>query len=118
MNFVSLFRKGAQQEATASPPHHYRERAVSEDWLFHGKDEVGREGWFVRIEVTGMYPRRYGPFATQQEACGLLEDFLHDLVEPFSNLDRDLDRPEQTCVIEGVPRLTATTSGADGDSGT
>lgn len=94
-------------------PHHYRERAVSEDWLFHGKDEVGREGWFVRIEVTGMYPRRVGPFATQEEACGLLEDFLHDLVEPFGNLERDLDRPEQSCVVEGVPRLAATTKGGD-----
>ncbi len=110
MNFVSLFCKGSQQEAAASVPRHYCERAVSEDWLFHGKDEVGREGWFVRIEVTGMYPRRYGPFATQQDACGLLEDFLHDLMEPFSNLDRVLDRPEQTCLVEGVPRLVATTN--------
>jgi hypothetical protein len=108
MGIASLFRKVSQQSGTASPPHHYRERAVSEDWLFHGKDEVGREGWFVRIEVTGMYPRRYGPFATQAEACELLEDFLHDLVEPFGNLERDLDRPEQTCVIEGVPRLEVT----------
>ena len=100
----------APHQTCARPrlPHHYRERAVSEDWLFHGKDEVGREGWFVRIEVTGMYPRRYGPFATQAEACELLEDFLHDLVEPFGNLERDLDRPEQTCVIEGVPRLEVT----------
>ena len=103
MGIASLFRKVSQQPGTASPPHHYRERAVSEDWLFHGKDEVGREGWFVRIEVTGMYSRRYGPFATQAEACELLEDFLHDLVEPFGNLERDLDRPEQTCVIEGAP---------------
>lgn len=110
MRIVSLFRKGSQQQGDASAPHHYRERAVSEDWLFHGKDEVGREGWFVRIEVTGMYPRRYGPFAAQEDACEFLEDFLHVLVEPFDDLERDLDRPEQTCVMEGVPRLVAKTN--------
>jgi hypothetical protein len=108
MSIGSFLRKVSQQQG-ASPPRHYRERAVSDDWLFHGKDEVGREGWFVRIEITGMYPRRYGPFATQEEACAFLEDFLHDLVEPFSNLDNELDRPEQSCVIEGMPRLAATT---------
>lgn len=111
MSIVSLFRKVSQQQGGASMPHHYRERAISEDWLFHGKDEVGREGWFVRIEVTGMYPRRVGPFATQEEACEVLEDFLHDLVEPFGTLERELDRPQQNCVVEGVPRLTTTLNG-------
>ncbi|MFY4730243.1 hypothetical protein [Nitrospira sp. BLG_2] len=110
MSIGSFLRKVSQQQGVA-PPRHYRERAVSDDWLFHGRDEVGREGWFVRIEITGMYPRRYGPFATQEKACALLEDFLHDLVEPFANLDNELDRPEQGCVIEGMPRLAATTDG-------
>ena len=112
MSIVSLFRKASQQQGDASMPHHYRERAVSEDWLFHGKDEVGREGWFVRIEVTGMYPRRVGPFATQEDACELLEDFLHDLLEPLRNLESELERPEQSCVVEGVPRLAATPNGS------
>lgn len=66
MSIASLFRRASQQQGDASMPHHYRERALSQEWLFHGKDEVGREGWFVRIEVTGMYPRRVGPFARKR----------------------------------------------------
>lgn len=45
----------------------------------------------------------------------MLEDFLHDLVEPFGTLERELDRPKQNCVVEGVPRLAAATTGTSHD---
>ncbi len=111
MGSVTLVRKGSKQQTEASSPHYLRERPVSEDWLFQGKDELGREGWFLRIEVTGMYSRRCGPFESQDEACGFLEDFMYgEVLEAFCNIENELKTPEQACVVEGVPRLAATTN--------
>ena len=58
---LALVRNGSKQQAEASIPHYIRERPISEEWLFQGKDELGREGWFLRIEVTGLWPRRVWP---------------------------------------------------------
>ena len=72
------------------------------------EDELGREGWFLRIEVTGMWPRRCGPFRTQAAACEFLEYVLgNELLEAFCNIENEIHGPEQACVVEGVPRLEA-----------
>ena len=36
----------------------WRELPVTEDMLFRGTDERGRSGWFMRLTVGGMFPRR------------------------------------------------------------
>lgn len=39
----------------------WRERVLTEDELFEGTDDVGHSGWwFLRLNFTGMYPRRLG----------------------------------------------------------
>ena len=112
---LALVRKGSKQQTEAPAPHHDRERALSEDWLFQGKDEVGREGWFLRIEVTGMGPRRCGPFTTQDKACEFLEGFLHrHVLGGFCEIQSEMTPPHQTCVTKGVPQLAATPNGAGG----
>lgn len=99
------------QESDASPFPRERERALSADSLFQGKDEVGREGWFLRIEVTGLYARRCGPFKSQEEACEFLDAFLNNhVMEGLVDILNEMDRPDQNCVVEGVQRLTATAS--------
>ncbi|MBX3329456.1 MAG: hypothetical protein KF722_03565 [Nitrospira sp.] len=107
---LALVRKGSKPQTEAGAPHHNRERALSEDWLFQGKDEVGHEGWFLCLEVTGMYPRRCGPFTTHEEACEFLEGFLNGyILEALCDTESEMDRPHQTRVVKGVPQLTATT---------
>jgi hypothetical protein len=44
----------------------WRELPVTEDMLFRGTDERGRSGWFVRLTVGGMFPRRVGPTGPNQ----------------------------------------------------
>ena len=83
----------------------WRERPLSERWLFHGEDEAGRLGWFVRIEVTGLYPRRVGPFATKAEAVKMIEYVAGEtILELFTNLQNNLTI-DQACLVEGVPTL-------------
>ena len=107
---LALVRKGSKQQTEASAPPHDRERGLSEESLFRGKDEVGREGWFLRIEVTGMYARRCGPFETQDSAYRFLDYFLNGhVMAAFVDIQNEMDRPIQSCVTEGVPRLIAIT---------
>ena len=108
---MSLVSNNTEQaEAPALCVH--RERELSEEWLFQGTDERGCKGWFLRIEVTGMYPRRCGPFETQEDALEFLEAFLSDVAtDPFCELDNRVRTP-QLCMVEGIPRLAATTNGA------
>ena len=95
-------------------PHLCRERALSKDWLFHGKDELGRGGWFLRIEVTGMFPRRCGPFASLDDACAFLEEFLErDLIAALNYLKNALNAAGQGCVVESECRLPASVNGVE-----
>jgi len=65
----------------------WRECPLTEDVLFRGTDEGGRSGWFLRLTVSGMYPRRVGPYRTKAEAIDALEEFVADVYsEPFLNL--------------------------------
>jgi len=114
MSSVSLVRTKSQHQTEESLFPVNRERPLSEDWLFHGKDEVGREGWFLRIEVTGLYARRCGPFKSQDEACEFLDGFLNKhIMEALCEILSEMTPPEQACVVEGVPRLASTITGAE-----
>lgn len=86
----------------------WRERILTEEELFHGEDEAGRMGWFLRLSVTGLYPRRIGPYHTREEALAVLdavagEFVLGTMTDILNNLES-----HQVCVQEGVPLLTAT----------
>ena len=90
--------------------HTWRELPVTEDMLFRGTDERGRAGWFCRLTVGGLFPRRVGPYRTKSEAREVLEEFIGEIrLELFLNLLNAVDNP-QVCVIEGVPTLKGMTS--------
>lgn len=86
-----------------------RELPVTDDVLFRATDERGRSGWFVRLTVGGMFPRRVGPYRTKSEASEALEDFMAEVqMELFLNLMNAM-KDHQVYVIEGVPTLLADT---------
>ena len=92
----------------------FRERALLEESLFQGKDERGCDGWFLRLEVTGLYPRRVGPFSSKARAVELLEEFLGEVVMgPLCETGNTV-RDKQVCVVEGMPRLAASPNSAEG----
>lgn len=88
----------------------WRERPCSADELFYGTDEAGRTGWFLRLSVTGMYPRRIGPYPSQEEALAVLDAVAAEFVmDSLTDLLNDLT-DDQVCIQEGVPYLAATAS--------
>lgn len=89
----------------------WRERPVSDWWLFRAQDDAGRRGWFLRFEVTGLYARRVGPFPTRTDALDCVEALLAEIT-----LGAVLDlcnvlTSEQACVTEEIPKLTRRTKG-------
>lgn len=85
----------------------WRERPLTEEILFRGTDEGGRSGWFLRLTVSGLYPRRVGPYRTKAEAIEALEEFVSDVyAEALLNV-MNAAQNGQVFVVEGVPTLNA-----------
>ena len=94
-------------QGSADAPQVWHERALSGQSVFHGEDKLGRTGWFLRLEVTGLFPRRCGPFASREEAKDALDRFLGDLVPgALCELGNELGAGQ--CVVEGFQTITAT----------
>jgi len=84
----------------------WRECPVTEEILFKGTDEGGRSGWFLRLTVSGLYPRRVGPYRTKALAIDAFEDFVADVSsEPLLNL-LNATQDDRVFMVEGVPTLT------------
>jgi hypothetical protein len=82
----------------------WRERPVTDEVIVRGTDECGRSGWFLRVTVSGLYPRRIGPYRTKGHALTVLENFLCEELELLCNLQNEM-RDEQAYAVEGVPPL-------------
>jgi hypothetical protein len=83
----------------------WRERPVTEEVLFRGTDEYGRSGRFLRLTVSGLYPRHVGPCRTKGQALNALEDFVSEAeLEGFCKLQNEM-QDAQVCVVEGVHQL-------------
>ena len=67
--------------------HNYLDRPLDYPWLIRSVNSFGQEEWFVRVEVAGLHPRRFGPIATKEEAKEFYAQVLDDL---DSLLDIDL----------------------------
>ena len=63
------------------------DRRPEHPWLLRSVNSFGQEEWFIRVEVTGLHPRRLGPMATQEEA---LKFYAHVISELAGQLDADL----------------------------
>lgn len=99
---------------TVPPPETaqtWREQPVSDRWLFRAQDEAGRRGWFLRLEFTGLYARRVGPFPTRTDALDCLETLRAEItMGPLTDL-HNVMTSEQAYVTEAMPRLTGRTKG-------
>ena len=97
--------KGEPEAESTGPCRTWREKPITRDVVFRGKDECGRTGWFVRITVSGLYPRRVGPYPTKRTAIDGLEEILAGMIqEPLLEMETDITNT-QTYVIEGIPML-------------
>ena len=88
----------------------WRECPVMDDVIFEATDDCGRAGWFLRLTVSGLYPRRVGPYLTKEQAINVWEAFITEVeLGLFLDLMNELD-PTQAYVVEGVPQLVGSST--------
>ena len=75
------------------------ERKPQPDWLVRARNEHGQLEWFLRIQCTGLYPRRFGPFPTKQRALLFLDDVLEEILDAMTGTSSELE-PNRECILE------------------
>ena len=63
-----------------------------EEWFRRSRDQFGRPAWFVRVEMTGLRPRRFGPFPTKYKGLLFLDHLLNEVADAVCSASGDLDR--------------------------
>ncbi len=63
-----------------------------QEWFRRSRDQFGRSVWFVRVHVTGLRIRRYGPFPTKHRGLLFLDHMLNEVADALSSAEFDLER--------------------------
>jgi len=85
-------------KAKAVAPRKKRERITimevppCDEWFQQGRDQWGREVWFIRVQVTGLRPRRFGPFPNKRKGLLFLDHLLNDVTDSICSAGNDLER--------------------------
>ncbi len=67
------------------------ERKPQPDWLITAVNEYGEREIFLRVQTTGMYPRRFGPFQTEHDAWQFLNGVCREVWDAFQNAPSGVD---------------------------
>lgn len=74
------------KEPTTEPSNKKRERLVNietppkPEWFVRTREQ-GRTVWYLRLRLTGMFPRRYGPFRNRHRALLALDGMLDAMLD-------------------------------------
>lgn len=63
-----------------------------EKWFKKSRDQWGREVWFIRVQMTGLRTRRFGPFPTKHKGLLFLDHLLNEVMDAVSSVSSDLGR--------------------------
>lgn len=63
------------------------------DWFVPAKTKRGRQVWYMRLRITGLNPRLFGPFKSKRQCLLFLDDAI-DVIHDFDNEveDKAIDR--------------------------
>lgn len=87
------------------------ERTPQPEWFVSALNEKGEKEWYVRLHCTGLFPRRYGPFKTQQQGLFYLDAILDHALEAFGGPESP-HRPAREPVVEDALASRYLTAGA------
>lgn len=63
-----------------------------EEWFKRSRDQFGRQVWFLRVEMTGLRPRRFGPFPTKHKGLLFLDHLLNGITDAVCDAGNNLGR--------------------------
>lgn len=79
--------KGRTTEPTKKKREHINciETPPNPDWFVRTR-EHGRTVWYLRFRVTGMFPRRFGPFQNRHRALLALDGMIGAMTDACSEI--------------------------------
>jgi hypothetical protein len=62
------------------------------NWFVRGRDQWGKTVWYVRLEITGLLPRLYGPFPSQHKGLLFLDQVVNQMTDLVAELSDHANR--------------------------
>lgn len=62
------------------------EREPGPDWFVPTQTKSGRRVWYLRLNITGMNPRLYGPFRSKHQCLLFLDDAIDVILDNENEL--------------------------------
>lgn len=96
-NLVSIERSRATGKSEPPAPRRTREKLQlievppESGWFETTKDARGQTFWFLRVQITGMRVRRYGPFATKHKSLLFLDQLIDEVGDGLNEAADKLD---------------------------
>lgn len=76
---VTPKQKRERIELVETPPQDH--------WFVQGKTHRGRRVWYLRFQITGQYPRLYGPLPSKRHCLLFLDEMIGRLLEGMSEAE-------------------------------
>ncbi len=94
---MSLSLIGTEKAGTVKPRKKRERIQIMEvlpcdKWFQRSRDQWGREVWFMRVQITGLRTRRFGPFPTKHKGLLFLDRLLDEVDDAICNVVNDLER--------------------------
>ncbi len=62
------------------------------DWFLRGTDQWGKPAWYLRLGITGLLPRLYGPFSSRRKCLLFLDRAIDELTNVTAELSDRADK--------------------------
>jgi len=72
-------------EGTAQERFQHIERKPQDHWFLRSRNDYGEEEIFIRVEATGLFSRRIGPFKNEETALQFLDTLDGQIYDQLSD---------------------------------
>ena len=97
LSLIETEKAGTEKRRKKRERIQIMELPPSDEWFQKSRDSFGREVWFVRIQMTGLRTRRYGPFANKHKGLLFLDHLLNGVTDAMVDAGNDIERYQVPC---------------------
>lgn len=62
------------------------------NWFVKTKTRRGKTIWYLRLCITGLHPRLYGPFGSKRHGMLFLDEVLDALLVPIADVEAEIGK--------------------------
>lgn len=99
-----------QAETDAMPRRSYYQEDLAAKYLLVRTDERGKAAYFIRVHITGLHVRVFGPFRRKSDAIQAFDSVLQKALHAFCDFGNEVDEHagngrEHVALPEGLREL-------------